>query len=179
MNSVVQYCTLHFEYCPLLLMKILGIDPGLATIGFSLLDGEKLVDYGVITTESGLFLGDRLLTIGNDLLDLITQFEPDIAAVEQLFFVQNVTNGIAVAHARGVILHALCQKGVPVLEVSPKDVKLAVCGYGNAPKDQVQRAIQQIFKLQSIPRPDDAADAIAVAYWGSKNNSKFKMENSK
>ncbi len=148
-------------------MKILGIDPGLATIGFAFLESNKLVDFGVISTESGSELPNRLFQISQDFRELLASQRPDIAAVEQLFFVQNVTNGIAVAHARGVVLQILAEEGIPIFEVSPKDVKIAVCGYGNAPKDQVQRAVQQIFQLKSIPRPDDAADAVAVAYWAS------------
>ena len=151
-------------------MKILGIDPGLATIGFAFLEDEKLIDFGVTRTEPGVPLPDRLLAIGNDFLELISEFQPDVAAVEKLFFVQNVTNGIAVAHARGVLLHSLSLKEIPVIEVSPKDVKLAVCGYGNAKKSQVQRAVQQIFSLKSLPKPDDAADAIAIAFWATKRS---------
>jgi len=148
-------------------MKILGIDPGLETIGFALLEDEKLIDFGVVKTESGLSLPERLNNIFDDFRELIGEFRPDVAAVEKLFFVQNITNGIAVAHARGVLLQVLASEGISVLEVSPKDVKLAVCGYGNAPKDQVTRAVQQIFSLASPPKPDDAADAIAVAYWAN------------
>lgn len=154
-------------------MKILGIDPGLATIGFSFLENEKLIDFGVITTSAGLPLSERLLQISTDIAELVSDFRPDVAAVEELFFVQNVTNGIAVAHARGVLLQCFAHEGVRLLEVSPKDVKLAVCGYGNAPKIQVQSAIQQIFQLKSIPRPDDAADAIAIAYWASQQNNQL------
>ncbi len=138
-----------------------------------MLENKKLVDFGVIRTESGLELSARLHVISKDLHEIVVQFQPDKAAIEQLFFVQNVTNGIAVAHARGVILHALYEQGVPTQEVSPKDVKLAVCGYGKAPKDQVQRAVQQIFNLATPPRPDDAADAIAIAYWGQGRGNEY------
>jgi crossover junction endodeoxyribonuclease RuvC len=156
-------------------MKILGIDPGLATVGFAFLQDEKLLDYGVVSTPSGASLPERLWTLGEDINELLAEFSPDIAAVEELFFVQNVTNGMAVAHARGVILHAICQKGIPLLEVSPKDVKLSVCGYGNAPKQQIQKAVQNIFRLPKPPHPDDAADAIAVAYWGLQQKSSAFM----
>lgn len=157
-------------------MKILGIDPGLATIGFALLEEKELIDFGVITTPAGLDLPQRLLQISEDITEILQEFSPDLVAVEQLFFVQNVTNGIAVAHARGVLLQAFALRGVPLLEVSPKDVKLAVCGYGNAEKIQVQTAVKKIFQLSKIPQPDDAADAIAIAYWGQQNqNLKFKI----
>ena len=150
-------------------MKILGIDPGLATIGFALLKGDDLQDFGVITTPAHCSIAERLLRISQDISEICTLFSPDVVAIEQLFFVQNVTNGMAVAHARGVLLHAFAERGIPIMEVSPKDVKLAVCGYGNASKTQIQTVVQHIFHLQSVPKPDDAADAIAIAYWASKN----------
>lgn len=156
-------------------MKILGIDPGLQTIGFGVLESKALTNFGVIKTASELELSERLRHIANDLHEVINKCKPDVAAVEKLFFVQNVTNGIAVAHARGVILYVLAEHGIPLLEVQPKDVKLAVCGYGNAPKEQVQKAVQQIFKLKNKPQPDDAADAIAVAYWASGNREITSM----
>lgn len=160
---------MRYSTCVFFCVKILGIDPGLATIGFSFLQEKKLIDFGVITTPSGLEFSQRLVQINEDISELLEAFQPDLVAVEQLFFVQNVTNGLAVAHARGVLLHAFASRGIPLLEVSPKDVKLAVCGYGNAEKRQVQYAIQKIFQLPQIPKPDDAADAIAVAYWASAN----------
>ncbi|QQS59355.1 crossover junction endodeoxyribonuclease RuvC [Candidatus Peregrinibacteria bacterium] len=147
-------------------MKILGIDPGLATIGFALLEENKILDYGVFKTESGHPLADRLVQIGDDIRTLLAEFRPDCAFIEKLFFVQNVTNGMAVAHSRGVLLEALAREGIPTDEISPKDVKIAVCGYGNADKKQVQHAIARIFRLSELPRPDDAADAIAIAYAG-------------
>ena len=151
----------------LLSMKILGIDPGLATIGFAVLDDGVLRDYGVVTTPAGDELPQRLQEIYTNFSDLIAEVQPDVVAVEQLFFVQNVTNGIAVAHARGVTLLACLGSGARLLEVAPKQVKTAVCGNGNAPKQQVQAAVQQIFQLPAPPRPDDAADAIAIAFWAS------------
>ena len=149
-------------------MNILGIDPGLATIGFALLSDGQLNDFGTIRTEAGLSLPERLLHIANDAQALVEEARLDVIAIEQLFFVQNVTNGMMVAHARGVLLSSFAAAGVPVIEVSPKDVKIAVCGYGNAPKAQVQHMLMRIFKLVSIPKPDDAADAIAIAYWASQ-----------
>lgn len=147
-------------------MKILGIDPGLATIGFAVLEENRILDYGIFTTASGHPLPDRLVQIGDDIHTLLSKWKPDYACIEKLFFVQNVTNGMAVAHSRGVLLEALAREGIPIGEISPKDVKLAVCGYGNAEKQQVQRALMQIFHFSNIPRPDDAADAIAIAYAG-------------
>lgn len=149
------------------LVKILGIDPGLETVGFAFLEDKKLIDFGVIKTSSGDQTPARLHDIFVDFTELLNEFSPDIIAIEKLFFVQNVTNGIAVAGARGVLLLVAFQKGVSILEVSPKDAKLAVCGSGNAPKSQIQKAVQKIFGLPNPPQPDDAADAIAIAYWAS------------
>ena len=147
--------------------KILGVDPGLETIGFAFLDGKKLRDFGVIKTKSGDEKSARLADIFADFSDLISEFSPDAIAIEKLFFVKNVTNGISVAEARGVLLLAAFQKGIPIFEVSPKDAKLAICGSGNAPKIQIQKAVQKIFGLKNLPRPDDAADAIAIAFWAA------------
>jgi len=148
-------------------MKILGIDPGLQTIGFALWEQKKIISSGRITTDSGSPLGDRLLQISEDISELLEAEKPQLCAIEKLFFVQNVTNGIAVSHARGILLCEIARRGIPFLEVSPKDVKLAVCGYGNAPKDQVQRSVQNIFSLPKKPQ-DDTADAIAIAFWASQ-----------
>lgn len=151
-------------------MNIIGIDPGLQTIGFAYLNNGTLSDFGTITTPSKLSLPERLRILGEDFKGILNENRPDVAMVEKLFFVQNVTNGISVAHARGVILYILAEFGIPVLEIQPKDVKIAVCGYGNAPKVQVQKAVQTIFQLKNRPQPDDAADAIAVAYACPKKN---------
>ncbi len=158
-------------------VKILGVDPGLETIGFAFLEDEKLIDFGVIKTKSSDEKTARLGDIFTDFSALLLEFSPEVVAIEKLFFVQNVTNGIAVAEARGVLLLSAFQKGALILEVSPKDVKLAVCGSGNAPKMQIQKAVQKIFKLKNPPRPDDAADAIAIAFWASrqKMNSPFSQ----
>lgn len=147
-------------------MKILGIDPGLERIGFAYIAGKQLLDYGIITTSKLLSTEERLQQIYEDLNELLDTERPDIAAVEKLFFVQNVTNGIAVAQARGVILLALTQQGIPIIEILPKEAKISICGQGNAAKDQVQRAVQQYFRLPTLPQPDDAADAIALALCG-------------
>ncbi len=152
-------------------MKILGIDPGLATIGFAFLQDGKLIDFGTIETSAKLSLSERLLQIAEDARALVCELRPDVIAIEQLFFVQNVTSGMMVSHARGVLLYAFAAEGVPTLEVSPKDVKIAVCGYGNAPKAQVQHMLQRIFLLPNLPKPDDAADAIAIAYWATTQKS--------
>lgn len=148
-------------------MRILGIDPGVATIGFGLVEAERggarLLRYGVITTPAGLPLSSRLYQISRDMCQLLEQFRPDETAVEELFFSKNITTGIAVAHGRGVILLEVERAGVPVFEYTPMQVKQAVAGYGGADKRQVMLMTQRLLKMREIPRPDDAADALAIA----------------
>lgn len=148
-------------------MIILGIDPGVATIGFGLIDANRtenrLLRYGVITTPAGIPLSNRLLQISNDIEELIRTFQPDEMAVEELFFSKNITTGIAVAHGRGVILLSAEKLGVPVFEYTPMQVKQAVAGYGKAEKRQVMDMTRRLLKMKEIPRPDDAADALALA----------------
>ena len=148
-------------------MRILGIDPGFATVGFGLVEAERgqvhMVTYGAITTPAGLPLGRRLYQIGTDMEDLISQLKPDVISIEELFFNTNITTGIAVAHGRGVILYAAEKCGIPLYEYTPSQVKLAVTGYGKAEKRQVMEMTKRLLKLKSVPRPDDAADALALA----------------
>ena len=148
-------------------MIVLGIDPGVATIGFGVVRAERqkntLVQYGVITTPPGIPLSSRLLQISDDMEELIRTFHPDEMAVEELFFSKNITTGIAVAHGRGVILCAAEKCGVPLYEYTPSQVKLAVVGYGKAEKRQVMDMTRRLLGLASVPRPDDAADALALA----------------
>lgn len=148
-------------------MRILGIDPGVATIGFGLVEadrtGARLLQYGVITTPPGIPLSSRLFQISQDMTQLLDQFQPEEVAVEELFFSKNITTGIAVAHGRGVILLEVERAGVPVYEYTPMQVKQAVAGYGGADKRQVMLMTQRLLKMREIPRPDDAADALAIA----------------
>ena len=148
-------------------MRILGIDPGVATIGFGVVDADRgrqqLIRYGVITTPAGIPLSNRLYQISQDMSELIAQFTPDEAAVEELFFTKNITTGIAVAHGRGVLLLELERAGVPVYEYTPMQVKQAVVGYGKAEKRQVMAMTARLLKMKEIPRPDDPADALALA----------------
>ena len=148
-------------------MVILGIDPGVATIGFGVLRAERgnntLLQYGVITTPAGIPLSQRLVQISEDMEQLIHQFKPDEMAVEELFFSKNITTGIAVAHGRGVILLAAEKLGVPVFEYTPMQVKQAVVGYGSAQKRQVMLMTQRLLGMKDVPKPDDAADALAIA----------------
>ncbi|MBL8058075.1 MAG: crossover junction endodeoxyribonuclease RuvC [Anaerolineales bacterium] len=148
-------------------MVVLGIDPGTATTGYGLVrdtpSGPTLVTYGVVLTPAGAPMPERLRTIFHELSQLILLHRPDAAAVEKLFFQRNVSTAMTVGQARGVALLALAEAGVAVGEYTPKDVKLAVAGYGGADKPQVQQMVRAILNLQETPRPDDAADALAVA----------------
>lgn len=148
-------------------MVILGIDPGIATVGFGLIqtDGPKQIPlrYGVITTPAGMRLAARLALIHNDMCSLIDKFHPDAMAIEELFFNTNITTGISVAHGRGVVLLAGEEKGVPMYEYTPLQVKQAITGYGRAEKKQMMEMIRRLLGLDSVPRPDDAADALAIA----------------
>ena len=148
-------------------MIILGIDPGFATVGFGIVEAlpgqQKLVQCGAITTKAGVPLPTRLRQISDDMDALISQFSPDAMAIEELFFTNNITTGISVAQARGVMLLAAERQGIPIFEYSPSRVKLAVAGYGKAEKYQVMEMTKRLLKLKSAPKPDDAADAVAVA----------------
>lgn len=148
-------------------MVILGIDPGYAIVGYGAVEYNRgrfrPLGYGAITTPAGVPLQKRLLEIHQDMLTLLDQFKPEAASVEELFFNTNVTTGIAVGHARGVILLALAQRDIPFFEYTPAQVKQAVTGYGRAEKRQVMEMTRNLLGLKKIPRPDDAADALAVA----------------
>jgi crossover junction endodeoxyribonuclease RuvC len=147
-------------------MITLGVDPGTAIMGFGVVLGDsepRLLAHGVVRTQSSEPMPDRLLQLFNGLTQVIQDHKPDVMAVEQLFFARNVTNALAVGQARGVALLAGAQHGVPVFEYKPSEVKLAVAGHGGADKRQVQSMVQLILGLDTIPHPDDAADALAVA----------------
>lgn len=148
-------------------MRILGIDPGVAIVGFGVLDADRgrqqLIHCGVITTPANTQLSSRLDQIYHDMQELIEAFKPDAMAVEELFFDKNITTGIAVAHARGVILLSGYQAKLPIYEYTPMQVKQAVVGYGKADKRQVMDMVRRLLKLSAAPKPDDAADAVAVA----------------
>ena len=148
-------------------MVILGIDPGFAIVGFGAVEAEqgraRLLQCGAITTPAGEPLPTRLLQIADDLQQLFRLFRPDAMAVEELFFTNNITTGIGVAQARGVILTEAQRAGVPIFEYSPSQVKLAVTGYGKAEKRQVMDMTKRLLGLKAVPKPDDAADAVAIA----------------
>jgi len=149
--------------------RILGLDPGLASLGFSIVQCEPenatvmtALDYGVITTPAKQPIGDRLCMIYDDLHALIKQWQPDQVAIEKFFFYR-MGNTIMVAQARGVVLIVLAQYHLHLMEFTPAQIKQALTGYGNADKHEVQQAVARELALESLPKPDDAADAIAVA----------------
>lgn len=148
-------------------LRILGIDPGLAIVGFGFIDktGNKLtpVQYGSIQTEAHTPEEERLLHVYEGMVQLIDRYKPDMVAIEKLFFSRNVTTALPVAQARGVLILAAVQKGLPVSEYTPMMVKQAVVGYGKAEKKQVQEMVKLLLKLSAVPKPDDVADALAVA----------------
>lgn len=148
-------------------MIILGIDPGIATVGTGVVryEGNRfaVLDYGIISTPAGTDLQSRLQMIYHGVCDMIEKYKPDAVAVEELFFNTNVKTAIAVGHGRGVILLACAECHVPAFEYTPLQVKQGVVGYGRADKNQVQQMIRVFLNLKSIPKPDDAADALAIA----------------
>lgn len=165
-------------------MRILGIDPGIATIGFAVLDAGNgkynLSKCGVIETPAHTHLSSRLETIFDDLSELIECEKPDAVSVEELFFNTNLTTGISVAHGRGVILLACRKAGLEVFEYTPLQVKQAVAGYGRAEKKQVQEMVKKLCGLKAVPKPDDAADAVALALCHARSSTSllYKGDNS-
>ena len=156
-------------------MIILGIDPGVATIGFGVIDAQRgqsqLVNCGAITTPAGMDFSARLEIIYEDMKKLLEVAKPDVVAIEELFFGQNVTTGIGVAQARGVVLLAIRQAGLEVYSYKPAQVKQAVVGYGNATKRQMQDMTKRLLGLSQMPKPDDAADAIAIALCHARSST--------
>ena len=156
-------------------MRILGIDPGYGITGFGLIEAErnqyKLLHCGAITTPAGMDFPARLEIIYNDMTELLRMAKPDCVAIEELFFGQNVTTGIGVAQSRGVILLAAQQAGLEVSQYKPMQVKQAVVGYGNATKHQVMEMTKRILGLSQSPKPDDAADAVAIALCHARSST--------
>ena len=148
-------------------MIVLGIDPGIARCGWGVIKREKgknlFLAYGCIETSKNLPHSDRVLGVYNQIIKLIEKYQPDRAGVEELFFAKNVKTAITVAEVRGVILLALKQKKVEIIEFTPYQIKQAVTGYGGADKNQIQKMIKILLKLDTIPQPDDAADGLAIA----------------
>ena len=156
-------------------MRILGIDPGYGITGFGLIEAERgksrLLQCGAITTPAGMDFSARLEVIYEDMRKLLEMAKPDAVAIEELFFGQNVTTGIGVAQARGVVLLAVRQAGLEITSYKPMQVKQAVVGYGNATKHQVQDMTRRLLGLSAMPKPDDAADAIAIALCHARSST--------
>lgn len=148
-------------------MRVLGFDPGTATTGYGVVEqkGNKLthIAHGTITTPPDHHFAQRLQSIYNEVVDLIKIHAPQAIAIEELFFTKNVTTGITVAQARGVIALAASQAGLPIGEFSPREMKAAIAGYGKADKKQIQQMVKILLNLDTIPKPDDAADALGIA----------------
>ena len=156
-------------------MRILGIDPGYGITGFGLIETDRgqsrLLQCGAITTPAGMDFSARLEIIYEDMRKLLEVAKPDAVAIEELFFGQNVTTGIGVAQSRGVILLAIRQAGLEVTAYKPSQIKQAVVGYGNASKHQMQEMTKRLLHLQAMPKPDDAADAIAIALCHARSST--------
>lgn len=154
-------------------MRILGIDPGMAIVGYGVLDVDgsdvKLVSSGSIRTEKGARESARLLEICNDMEVIVNKFKPDVAAIEKLFFFRNRTTVMPVAHARGVILTVLEKFGVPIFEYTPMEVKQVLTGYGRADKKEVERMVKISLAAENLPKLDDTIDAIAIAICHTRN----------
>ena len=148
-------------------MVILGIDPGVATVGFGIISEKggtpKLKRYGVISTPAGMRLALRLKQINSDVSELIKIFKPDAIAVEELFFNKNLKTAVAVAHGRAAVILAGEDHGIPMFEYTPLQVKKAVAGYGHATKKQIMEMVKRLLEMEQPPKPDDAADALAIA----------------
>jgi len=162
-------------------VKILGIDPGVARVGWGLVEtcsGDiKPIAYGCIETSASMEHIERLKVIKIKLEKVLSKFKPDQVAIEKLYFARNVTTALSVGEARGVILYTIISKGLKCDEFSPLEIKQAVCGYGRASKRQIQEMVRGILKLKEIPKPDDAADGLAIAITASQTmefNSKIK-----
>lgn len=152
-----------------MLMIILGLDPGIARLGYGVIDADRggkaaMVAYGCIETSKDTPKEQRFLQIANELGRILAQYKPVAVGVERLYFSKNVKTALTVGEARGVIVLTIAQSGVPMLEVDPGEVKQALTGYGKADKVQMQKMITLLLKLTAIPKPDDAADALAIAY---------------
>ena len=162
-------------------MIILGIDPGLAIIGYGIVEYKnskfRTIDYGAITTPAGMPTVERLDMIYRGMNQLFHLYDIDEVSIEELFFNKNITTGIPVAQARGVILLSCVQHSVPIYEYTPLQVKQGVCGYGRADKSQVQRMVTSFLNLKSVPKPDDVADALAIAICHAHSNRLSKELN--
>ena len=161
-------------------MRILGIDPGIAIVGWGVIDFDRMkgraVDYGAITTGPELKTEERIAQVFRQMQQIMDVYKPDAVSIEELFFNTNITTGISVAQARGVILLCAYRCGLQIAEYTPLQVKQAVVGYGRAEKRQVMDMVKRILNLPAVPRPDDAADAVAIALCHARSNTSLLRE---
>jgi crossover junction endodeoxyribonuclease RuvC len=152
---------------------VLGIDPGTAALGYGIVESTqghlRAIDFGCLETSPDTAMPERLLAVHSLIDELLALHQPAVMAVERLFFSRNAQTALGVGQARGVVLLAAAQRGVPVREATPNEVKSAIAGYGAADKDQVQRMVQVVLAMAERPRPDDAADALAIAVWAANS----------
>lgn len=177
--------SIHNEYMfglDVFCLIIMGIDPGIAILGYGILDLEgnkyKIIDYGALTTESDVPMPDRLTCLYNGLSLLLNKYKPDAYAIEELFFNKNIKTALTVGHARGIAILAASILGIPIFEYTPLQVKQAIVGYGRADKKQIQQMVKMLLRLNETPKPDDVADALAVAIChgnSSRFSSLFKL----
>jgi len=157
-------------------IRILGIDPWTTTVGFAIIDKQNqiysIIDYWVFSTTPKVPIYDKVFEIWNDIIEIIKKYQPDIISIEKLYFQNNIKTGIDVAQSRWVILYEAMKHNLAIQEYTPLQVKKAITGNGQAKKAQLQRALQIIFRMEEIPKPDDAADAIWLAYMGGLNSNK-------
>ena len=150
---------------------VIGIDPGYGRLGFAVIDSQggtsTSLTHGVITTEANGEMGKRLVEIAADIRGLLKRFTPDLLVIEELFFAKSTTTALKVAEVRGVVLLLAAEAGIPVVQVKPNEVKMATTGYGRADKKQMQEMVKVLFGLKAVPKPDDAADALAIAFTGA------------
>ncbi len=162
-------------------MRIFGIDPGTGKLGYGMINIEagqmRMMAYGCIKTPAHMPLAQRLCIIYQEFKKLISDHKPDMVAIEKLFFARNVTTAMGVGEARGVVVLAAAQANIEIQEFTPLQVKQAITGYGRAEKSQIQRMVQKILNLEKIPRPDDAADALAIAITAAAIASKWRGKN--
>jgi len=162
-------------------MIILGVDPGTATTGFGIIDYTQTAQiqlsclkYGTIDTPAGMDTAERLCMLNDGLAEILKEFKPQMVAVESLYFFKNLKTVMPVSQARGVILMTIYKKKIPIVEYTPLQAKIAVTGYGRATKNQVQQMVKNLLQLEKIPKPDDAADALALAICCA-NHTRFKI----
>lgn len=152
-------------------MIILGIDPGVERMGYGVISVKgtdaKVLAQGLISTKKDVAHGERLVQLGQSLEGLIALYKPERIAVEKLFFQKNIKTAMKVGEARGIIMMLAAKNNIPTVELTPNEVKVAIAGYGNADKRQVQKMVKTLLSLKEIPKPDDVADALAIAYSGS------------